>query len=289
MSSLDRKTKNESTSTSTQALTEQSRADLEMGKADILGTINNFNTTNPIKSYEGQMVADLTPDQLMAREQARNLGPATEVQYRTFADFDPETYYNKFEDEVVAATGAYFDEDLAGKISANQARATQSGSYGGSRHGVADAELNRTSLMDKTKMMADLRYKGYDDAANRFERESGALYTKDRDNAVRHDDSVRSNIALLETLGASARDVEQAKLLAERAQYDEKAAEEWKRFGLELQTKIGLFGSTPMLTTQNSSRSSTTKVSDPLGQISQIAGGVGGAFTGVSNFFNAVK
>lgn len=289
MSSLDKKTKSTQQQTSTSALTDYSKQQLESGKADILGTIDKFNTTNPFKAYEGQMVADLTPDQLAAREQARNLGPATEVQYRTFADFDPETYYNPFEREVVDATGAYFDEDLAGKISANQARATQSGSYGGSRHGVADAELNRTSLMDKTKMMADLRYKGYDDAANRFERESGALYTKDRDNAVRHDDSVRSNIALLETLGASARDVEQAKLLAERAQYDEAAAEAWKRFGLELQTKIGLFGSTPMLTTNSSSGSSTSKVSDPLGQLSQVAGGIGGAFTGVSNFFNAVK
>lgn len=278
----DKKQKTTQSSTSTTDLTDWSKAEMAAGKSNIRGVVNDY-TSKPYVPFSGPMVADLSQDEQTARDMTRNMQPREAVNYRTFADFDPTTYYNPFEDEVVSATGQYFDEDLAGKISANQARATMAGSYGGSRHGVADAELNRTSLMDKTKMMADLRYKGYEDAASRFERESGSIYNKDvRNSDAAHSDTLQT-IDMLSKMGAGEREIEQAKMLAEKAKYDEAAAEEWRRFQTKLQTEIGLFGSTPMLTTNKSSGTSTSKTSDPLGNIASIAGGVGGLFGGIGS------
>lgn len=289
MSSLDKKTKTNSAQqqTSTSELTDWSKQEKATRESNILSDIEAFKNTARPTAFSGPTVAGLTADEIKARDMARTMAPRSDVQYRTFADFDPETYYNPFESEVVDATGAYFDEDLAKKTSAQQAAATMSGSYGGSRHGVADAELNRTSLMDKTKMMADLRYSGYEGAKDQFNRDSDNLYGADvRNSDAAYGDTLKQ-IDMLSSLGASEREIEQAKMLAEKAQYDEGAADEWRRFNLELQTKLGFYQSTPMLTTNNSSgtSSSTSKTSDPIGTISSLASGAGGLFTGLDNVF----
>ena len=281
MSSLDKKTKSTQQATSSTSLTDWSKDQMETGKANVRGVMDNCDQ-KPYVPFSGPTVADLSGDEQTARGMTRDLAPRDAVEYRTFADFDPETYYNPFEKEVVDATGAYFDEDLAKKTSANQAAATQSGSYGGSRHGVADAELNRTSLQDKTKMMADLRYQGYEGAKQQFNTDSQGLFTAGvRNSDAKFNDTVQT-IDMLSKMGAGEREIEQAKMLAEKAQYDDAYADEWKRFQLKLQTEMGLFGSTPLLTTNTSSGSSTSKTSDPIGTISSLAGGIGGLFGGIN-------
>jgi hypothetical protein len=277
MSSLSKKTKSSQQSTSTSDLTDLSKQQFNTGQEKIRGVVNNFNA-QPYDPFDGPMVADLSADEQTAREQARNLAPRDAVQYRTFEEFDPATYYNPFEKEVVDATGAYYDEALQKNISQNQARATMNKSYGGSRHGVAEGELMRTSGMDKTKMMADMRYKGYNDAADRFERDSGNMYQADtRNSDAEYNDSVQA-IEMLTKLGAGEREIEQAKMLAEKAKHDEQYADAWKRFQVQLQTEMGLFSATPLLTTNKSSGSSTSKTSDPLGELGTVVSTVGDVF-----------
>jgi hypothetical protein len=273
-----------------------------------------------------------------------------EVNARLFDENRVRSRYNPYEKDVVDAVGTYMEEDLTKRINNNQLRAASSGAYGGSRHGVADAELMRTTATDKAAQMADLRYRGYNDAvmgderesirvdnnnrtnsdndyasrrdnALRFdtasernsdvgyasrrdnalrldsanERNSDVDYSSRRDNALRADNAAASNrdnkyqaaglftgmagqqtaelnntIDLLRSTGADARKIEQAKMLAEKAQYDEQYADEWRKYQSKLQAEVGLFGSTPMLTTNNSSGSSTSKTSDPMGEASAM-------------------
>lgn len=278
MSSLDKKTKTTQQATTTTNLTDWSKNQYETGKADLTNLVNNF---KPRDAFAGPTVADLSANEVKARELANNLDPRADVQYRTFDKFDPTTYYNPFESQVVDAVNRGIDENLTKSINDNSLRATAHGAYGGSRHGVADAEMMRTAGNDKADKLAQLRYAGYNDAADRFERDSQGIFAADTRNSDAHYEDQFKTIDLLSKLGASERDIEQAKMLAEKARYDEDAANEWKVFQTKLQTQMGLFGSTPMLTTTNSSGSSTSKTSDPIGTLSSLAGGVGGLFGGI--------
>jgi hypothetical protein len=272
-----------------------------------------------------------------------------EVSYRTFDADRVRQRYNPYESDVVDATGAYIDEERNRQLSANQARATQSGAFGGSRHGVADGELMRTASMDKAGMLADLKYRGYNDAmagderetqgifgadtfnatgdynarrdnAVRFDdmalRNSDVSYSANRDNAVRRDDTSRFNVGrndsaaqyradqhfrgagmlsdlagqqqdswmreaqFMNQLGMDDRAIEDAKLLAERAKYDDQAAEQWKRFQIELQTRIGLLGATPLLTNTQGTGSNTTSESGmSWADVGSIINGIGSIAT----------
>lgn len=352
----NKKTKQSTTSSSSTSLNDWSKNLFEGGMSSIMGTIDKFNTNSPFKPYTGAMVADLSGGERQAREYAStNLGSnagmfgdaqnaiktgmATEwnpeqatstdvagpsqVSYRQYNSGDEAKFMNPYKSQVVDATGAYIDEERNRQMSANQARATQSGAFGGSRHGVADAELMRTASMDKAGMLADLNYRGFNDSMDRFERESGALYgagvrnsdvdyTARRDNAVRRDDTMRFNVGrndsaaqyradqqfkgagmlsdlagakqdswmreaqFMNQLGMDERSIENAKLLAERAKYDERAADEWRRFQLELQTRIGLLGATPLLTNSTGTGTNTTSQSGiDFAQIGGLLSGVG--------------
>jgi hypothetical protein len=62
---------------------------------------------------------------------------------------------------------------------------------------------------------------------------------------------------LLEQFGATEREIEQARLLADRAEFDREAADRLNKFMLELQVRQGILGSTPMMQTQTSSGTGT--------------------------------
>ena len=354
-----KKEKNDTKSTSSTELNDWSKSLFEGGMSNVMGTIDNFNSEKPYQPYTGSMVADLSGNEQRARDYAStNLGSTAgmfgdakgaintgmsmdwnpeqvastdvggprEVSYRTFDADRVRERYNPFEGVVVDATGAYIVEQRNKELMGNQARATQSGAFGGSRHGVADAELMRTASMDKAGMLADLKYRGYNDAVAGDERETQGIFGADtfnatgdynarRDNAVRRDDTSRFNVTrndaaaqygaekqfrgagmlsdlagqqqdswmreaqFMNQLGMDDRAIEDAKLLAQRAQYDDKAADDWRRFQLELQTRIGLLGATPLLTNSKGTGTSTQTTSGmsfaDLGAILQGAGSVG--------------
>lgn len=311
------KTKQSSTQnqTSSTALTDWSKNQWEDQTRGILDTTKSY-TTQPFKSYTNPMVAGLSDNEQKARQMvtagsgsngilgdavgAANAGGAlswtpesvkgpTEVSYRTFDPSRVEARMNPYEKNVVAAADAYSDEQLGKRLSENQARATQSGAFGGSRHGVADAELMRTSNMDRSQRQADLRYRGWNDAVAGDERETaGALgadtynsqsgYQARLTDATRRDNAAQFGVqqkfqqagilgslagqknaewqqqaSMLAQMGATDRDIEQAKLLADRAEFDREAADQLQKFMIELQTRQGILSSTPLMTTNTSS------------------------------------
>lgn len=334
------KTTQKQTSSSSTSLNDWSKNLFEGGMSGIMGTIDKFNTNSPFKPYTGSMVADLSGGERQARQYAStNLGSSAgmfgdaenaiktgmstdwtpeevagpeRVSYRTFDADRVRQRYNPYEQDVVNATGAYIDEERDRQMMANQARATQSGAFGGSRHGMADAELMRTAAMDKAGMLADLKYRGWNDAVSGDERETAGIFGADtfnsmgdynaramnagrRDEAAKYradqqfrgagmlsdlagqkQDSWMKEANFMNQLGMDERQIENAKLLAERAKYDEQAADEWRRFQLELQTRIGLLGATPLLTnTQGTGTNTTSQSGINFAQIGGLLSGVG--------------
>jgi len=219
------KTSQTQSQSQTNTLSPWSQGQFETQSKGMFDALANYNQNSPFKAYDKPMVAGMSGGQQDARALAGQAGfdPATDV----------SKYYNPYEQEVVGAAGNYFDEQLQGAISNNQARATQARAYGGSRHGVADAELIRTSGMDKANMMAGLRYQGFNDA---------------RDTGFRADENRRMNVGMLEQLGANEREIQQATLLAQRAEFDREAKDQLDRLMMDLQIRQGIMSGTPMLT-----------------------------------------
>lgn len=290
---------------------EWTRGQFNTQSQGILDTIERYNTQSPYQAYTGPLVAGMTDNERRAADlvnenvgandgilgEAENLirrGADTNVRYRTFDEFDPNVYYNPFEQEVVDAAGAYYDEQLGRQIADNQSRATMSGAYGGSRHGVADSELRRTSQMDRAKMMADLRYRGYEDARGQFNTDSAGLYAADtanRDNLYRGADQFEQLAAnrtadwttqaqALADMGATEREIEQARLDADKAQFDAAAADRLQRFLIELETRRGILGSTPGGSVQTTQGMTAGEYINGAGtvmsSVGSIMGGIGG-------------
>lgn len=289
-----KKEKSTTQSKQTNTLTPWSQQQWTQQTAGVLGAIDDYNKSSPHQVYTGKMVADLSDTEQRARQYAFDnmgagdglLGEAADVTRGALAydGSDVSKWYNPYEQDVIDATSALYDEDLQGKISDNQARATLNGSYGGSRHGVMDAELNRGAALDKAKMIADLKREGYVNAqqqgrANQQAQFQGAGLLGTMSGEKQR--QVQNEIALLSQLGADEREIAQAKLLAERAEFDREAEDAYRRFQIELQTRIGLLGSTPMLTNSEGYGSSTSKVSDPMGGMANILGGAGGLLSGL--------
>jgi hypothetical protein len=339
--------------TQTQALTDWSRDQWEKQTGGILGMTQDF-AGREFMPYTKPMVAGLGAGQQMARDMvyrdmgagggllddaaaaAKAGGAATwtpeavmgpseitaqqvaapeRISYRQFDAERIKQRQNPFISNVVNAAEQYANEARDRQITDNQARATAAGAYGGSRHGIADAEIRRKAAMDTASMNADLLYRGYNDAMAADERESGNLMAADQYNSqagyganvynanargaadlynsqsgynARMADAQRRDAAaqfasqrkfqeagllgnlsqqkaaqmaqqaqLLEQFGATEREIEQARLLADRAEFDREAADRLNKFMLELQVRQGILGSTPMMQTQTSSGTGT--------------------------------
>lgn len=235
----------------------------------MMDAVSKYNS-QPFKPYTGEMVAGLGAGQQTAKDIAgANVGQSGGIldtaiggvnNAMGYDGTDVSRWYNPYEQDVVQATGAYMDQGLEQNLTQNNARATQSGAFGGSRHGVADAEMMRNSGMDKAKMMADLRYRGYGDARNAGFQNQQAQYQGAgilSGLAGEKQASWQRDADYMAKLGATDRDIEQMKLLSQRAEFDRGAAEELKRLQLELQTRQGILGTTPITTNTNSTGSAT--------------------------------
>jgi hypothetical protein len=74
-----------------------------------------------------------------------NYSPS-QVQAGQLSDTDLSAYMNPYEDTVVQGALGDIERMRQGAITGNQASATQAGAYGGSRHGIADSETNRSAF-----------------------------------------------------------------------------------------------------------------------------------------------
>lgn len=75
-----------------------------------------------------------------------------------------QQFYNPYQQQVVDATMGDMDRGRQMALGQIGAQATQAGAYGGSRHGVAEAETNRGFFDSMGQTMAGLRSNGFDNA-----------------------------------------------------------------------------------------------------------------------------
>lgn len=108
-------------------------------------------------------------------------------------------YTQPFQDQIDAYDAAAQDR-LAQQIAQNQSRATLASAYGGSRHGVADAELERTSLLDQNLNDANLRAAALQQALGLAGSDNSSLYNAD----VANLQNIYTGAQDLSTLGVTA-------------------------------------------------------------------------------------
>lgn len=144
-------------------------------------------------------------------------------------DADLSAYMNPYEDAVVSRSISDLDRARAGTISANQGTATMAGAFGGSRHGVADAETNRGFLDTAATLAANLRSAGFNNAQTMAASDIDRRLTADSLNAslglqganlrlgasnqlgtmgLAEDASRRADIGLQGDLGAQQREID---------------------------------------------------------------------------------
>lgn len=137
-------------------------------------------SAQPYQQYPGPRIADFTPDQQRAFEMFRQL-PGTglaalgraESAYgdagRAFNTENLQPYVNAYEQDRLRNT---MDElrrqkDIA-QLGVNDA-AVRAGAFGGSRHGVADAELERALSRTQADTLTSENARIFDAAAGRFQ------------------------------------------------------------------------------------------------------------------------
>ena len=252
--------KSKSKSSQTNTLAPWSQQQFDSQKSGILDTVDKYNANNPYKAYTGPMVANMTAPEQQARQIASaNVGSTAgilgdaESAIRTGMSYDaadPSRYFNPFEDQVVQnALGDI--ERSRGMQRVNDAQgATSAGAWGGSRHGVADSLTNEGALRTAASTAANLRQSGYDKAVQTgFQQQQGQYQGAGLlgQTAEQKQAAWMRDAEVMSQLGATEREIEQAKLLASRAEFDREAADQYQRMMLELQTRQGLLGATPML------------------------------------------
>lgn len=79
-----------------------------------------------------------------------------------------QPFMNPYTQNVIDNTMATMDEARANAINANQLAASNSSAYGGSRHGIADAQIGQNYMKAVGDMSANLNQQGYNNAVNQF-------------------------------------------------------------------------------------------------------------------------
>lgn len=258
-----------SSGTSTTTADPASLARVEEQSKGILDTGLNY-TQQPFQKYTGQSVADLSSIQQQARTQAgANVGnyggllSDAEGAAQAGVEYDaadPSRFYNKYENDVINASGAYFDEQLAHQLNQQADSVAQRSAWGNSSRELGEAELRRTATMDKARAMAEMKHQGYRDAVDTGFRQQQGQYQGASifgDLAGQKQQLAANDVAMLESLGATSRQIEQLKLDAARAEFDREAADRLQKTLLELQIRQGILGATPMGQTTTQSGTGT--------------------------------
>lgn len=251
------KTKGTQTSsgTSTTSVDPWSKSQYENQTRDMLDrTLQYTQGTQPT-------VAGMSESQTRARELANGsagswqgiLGEAEDATRGglSYDASDPSKYYNPYEAEVINSTGAFFDEELARQLNAQNDSVAMRGAFGNVSRDIGEAELRRGATMDKAKAMADLKYQGYRDAVDTGFRDQQGQYQGAGilgDLGAQRQQLSQNDVAMFEQLGATEREIEQAMLKGEL-----------DKLLLELQVRQGILGSTPFgqTTTQSGTGTST--------------------------------
>ena len=257
---------------------------------------------NPFQAYEGERVAGLTDAQNAAQSGFKDNMGVGQGYIKSAADaaqaaggYSPERvglmefngenlakYQNPYQQSVIDASMAQIGRQEQGALKDTRDRATSSGAYGGSRHGVAEAETKRAYGDIAAQTIAGLNSEGFNTAAGLYNQDANRQLSADTFNSNmgmqnqqlglqsaslmgQLGESANSmnaqNAGLLNMFGAQEQNTNQAGL---DAQYQEemRAQEDvWRR----IQTEMGLTGLTPVIQDSSGSGTSVTRESNPMG------------------------
>jgi len=218
-----RKTKSSSTSTGTQTTTPQLPAWLQAPVQGLFGEVGGMigrspatygptaNQTAAFQAASGlgangainsgidatRGLLDFTPQNVSTRWNANTInGPnandyqaslmdsAPSVSAGLLRETDLSPYLNPYTKNVVDTSLAALDRSREMAISQGQAMATRAGAFGGSRHGVADAETNRGFMDSAGQLAAGLYNEGFNTARQSALADIANRFTADQFNAA---------------------------------------------------------------------------------------------------------
>ena len=121
----------------------------------------------PFEAYTGPRVADFTPDTQSAfagvranqgayQPQLAEAGALTTQAGKSFDQAAYEQYANPFQQNVTDMAGREMNRQYDQALLGQNAQARQAGAFGGSRHGILNAENERNRMQN----MADLQFRG---------------------------------------------------------------------------------------------------------------------------------
>jgi hypothetical protein len=158
------------------------------------GAAPGLSTATPA-SFTNDMVSQ-SPATLFAHGATATPVYATQINRGDVQTVVPQTglgnigdYMNPYTQNVIDTTLSDMDRARQMTINGNAAAATQSGAFGGSRLGVADAETNRNFINQAGQMAAQLRNQGFDTASGLLQNDQnrvlqGALANQNADLSV---------------------------------------------------------------------------------------------------------
>jgi hypothetical protein len=138
----------------------------------------------PLQQYQGQMVADLGPQQQQAFNLAGSSGNVGQNQYDAsqagylgvlgqqpqqvaagqLSNTNLSPYMNPYTQDVINATLPIMQQQLGQQMMGNQANATQQGAFGGSRAAVQQGVTQAQGAMDMAQMAAQLNQANFTQA-----------------------------------------------------------------------------------------------------------------------------
>lgn len=300
------KQKTSSTSTGNATTTPQAPSWLEGPVSNYYGQVGNLLNNNatptqrPASQLQNQAFAGASglggnnqalSDGMNGTRGLMNYTPDS-VNAQQLSQTDLTPYMNPYTQSVIDTSLNSLDRFRQGAISNNQASATQAGAYGGSRHGVADAETNRGFLDQAGALAANLYNQNFSQAqqgaqfdinnrlgADQFNVNSGLQGAQFRGNMANQltqqglgsDANSRANLGLQATLGDQQRDID----------YQNDPQQQQMQFLAQLQQLLGISGNSfigqnvQSSGTQTGTTTSTASGISQLGTLLQGLGAVG--------------
>jgi hypothetical protein len=228
------------------------------------------------------------------------IGPAPTVHAGSLLD-NLDSYQSPYTNDVVNSTLANFDKNAGAQSAALAASGAKNGAFGGSRFGIAQGELGAQQNLNRAQTEATLRDQAFNTGAGLSSQDAARRQAADTTNAantiqVGQDNQSAQAADLSRRLQAGGMlgdlsSAEGANARADVGAQDQLGQEQrsidasYRTAPISLaQTMASLLGDNQLglLTGSSSTGHSTQTVSDPMGTIGGILGGLGSAAQGAA-------
>ena len=142
----------------------------EMATAQMVGNQNV--TAQNVGQFGPVAVGEIASREVNAQQigalpgiQAQNVGGQT-VQAQSLANTDLSPYQNQYETGVIDAALGDLDRSRQMTQNNNASSASSAGAFGGSRHGLVEAETNRNFGQQASNLATNMRQQGFQNAQN---------------------------------------------------------------------------------------------------------------------------